>query len=602
MRPSSRWILPCFLFLVELGVASSAWAQQKQVLVLYSTRRDAQIAVVGERELPLILDKGLNNEVDYYSEYIDRARFPNSGYRAVFHDFIEVKYQGRRFDIVIAMDDVALEFVATNRAEFFPETPIVYFTNYPETRRVANSTGILSHLDMRGSIDLAITLQPDLQNIFVVNGAEVGNQLLETAQEQLRSFEPRLTITYLTGLPSKDLESRLAALPARSMIYYLTVNRDGTGQNFHPLEYLDRVTAIANAPVYSWVDSTIDHGIVGGNLKSQTVETQALGELALRVLGGESADSIPISSRDLNVRQVDWRQLRRWGINESRVPAGVTIRFREPTVWDRYKVYILAAVGLLLVQSGLIAALLIQRARRQGAEAGLRVSQTELRSSYERIRDLGARLLNAQETERARIARELHDDISQQVSLLVIDLVMLRGGVEPQMKTLTGEALSRAEGIVKSVHDLSHRLHPAKLRLIGLVPALKDLQRELSQVDIPIAFTYDQVPTALTQEVTLCLFRVVQEGLHNAVKYSHAHAIAVHLASGAKELVLTIADNGVGFDVGSAMGRGLGLISMTERLEAIGGIFEIRSQPGTGTTLEVRVPLSVVKDTQTVAV
>ncbi len=386
------------------------------------------------------------------------------------------------------------------------------------------------------------------------------------------------------------------------MVYYLVVSRDGTGQNFHPLEYLDRVTAIANAPVYSWVDSAMDHGIVGGSLKSQTVETQAIGELALRVLRGERADSIPISSRDLNVRQVDWRQLQRWGISESRIPAGVTIRFREPTVWDRYRVYILAAVGLLLVQSGLIAGLLIQRARRQRAETGLQASQAELRSSYERIRDLGSRLLNAQETERAHIARELHDDISQQASLLVIDLALLRGGAEPQMKTMTDEALSRAEGIVKSVHDLSHRLHPAKLRLIGLVPALRDLQRELSQVDIPITFTYDQVPTSLPREVTLCLFRVAQEGLHNALKYSHARGIAVRLKGSATELTLTIADDGVGFDVGSALGKGLGLISMTERLEAIGATLEIRSWPGSGTTLEVRVPLSVVKDTHTVAV
>jgi signal transduction histidine kinase len=592
-------LLPCFIVLVELAVASSAWAQQKQVLVLYSTRRDAQIAVVGERELPRILDKGLNNEVDYYSEYIDRVRFPNPEYRAGFHDFVQVKYQGRRFDLVIAMDEVALEFVATNRTEFFPETPIVYFTSFPDTPRVANSTGILSHVDMQGTVELATTLQPDLQHIFVVSGTQGADQLLEATRTQLQSFE-RLSITYLTGLSTSELESRLATLPAHSMVYYLFVSSDGTGQNFHPLEYLDRVTAVANAPVYSWVDSTIDRGIVGGNLKSQTVETQAIGELALRVLGGESADSIPISSRDLNVRQVDWRQLLRWKIDESRIPAGVTVRFREPSMWDRYRVYILAALGLLLVQSGLIAGLLIQRARRQRAENELRGSQTALRSSYQRIRDLGARLLNAQETERARIARELHDDITQQMSLLVIDLALLRG--DGQARTLAQEAMTRVEGIVKSVHDLSHRLHPAKLRLIGLVAALRDLQHELTQADVPIAFTYDQVPRALPPDVTLCVFRVVQEALHNALKYSHARAIQVHLGGSANELTLTVADDGIGFDVDAAMGKGLGLISMTERLEAIGGTLQIRSQPAAGTTLEVRVPLSIVKDTETIAV
>ena len=599
-RLSPRWLLPGFVVLMELGLANFAVAQQKQVLVLYSTRRDAQITLIGERELPRILDKGLNNEVDYYSEYIDRVRFPNPTYRAGFHDFVQVKYQGRRFDIVIAMDEVALEFAATNRAEFFPQTPIVYFTAFPETQRVANSTGILSHVDMRGTVELATMLQPDLQHVFVVSGTQGAAQLLEAMRTQLQSFEPRLSITYLTGLPTSELESRLATLPAHSMVYYLFVSNDGTGQNFHPLEYLDRVAAVSNSPVYSWVDSTMDHGIVGGNLKSQTVETQAIGELALRVLSGERADGIPISSRDLNVRQVDWRQLQRWKIPESRVPAGVTIRFQEPTAWDRYRLYILGALGVLLVQSGLIAGLLIQRTRRRRAETGLQASQSELRSSYDRIRDLGARLLHAQETERARIARELHDDITQQMSLLVIDLALLRA--DGQAKTLAQEAMTRVEHIIRSVRDLSHRLHPAKLRLIGLVAALRDLQRELTQADVPITFTYEQVPKTLPPDVTLCVFRVVQEALHNALKYSHARAIRVHLGSSAKELTLTISDDGVGFDVNASMGKGLGLVSIAERLETVGGTFQIRSQPGAGTALDVRVPLSIVKATDIAAV
>jgi signal transduction histidine kinase len=476
----------------------------------------------------------------------------------------------------------------------------VYFTAFPETQRVANSTGILSHVDMRGTVELATVLQPDLQHVFVVSGTQGAAQLLEAMRTQLQSFERRLSITYLTGLPTSELESRLATLPAHSMVYYLFVSNDGTGKNFHPLEYLDRVAAVSNSPVYSWVDSTIDHGIVGGNLKSQTVETQAIGELALRVLGGERADSIPISSRDLNVRQVDWRQLQRWKIPESRVPAGVTISFKEPSVWDRYRLYILGAVGVLLVQSGLIAGLLIQRMRRRRAETGLQASQSELRSSYDRIRDLGVRILHAQETERARIARELHDDITQQMSLLVIDLALLRG--DGQAKTLAEEAMSRVEHIIRSVRDLSHRLHPTKLRLIGLVAALRDLQRELTQPDVPITFTHDEVPKTLPPDVTLCVFRVVQEALHNALKYSHARAIRVHLGSSAKELTLTISDDGVGFDVNASMGKGLGLISIAERLEAVGGTVEIRSRPGAGTALEVRVPLSIVNNTDISAV
>ena len=130
----------------------------------------------------------------------------------------------------------------------------------------------------------------------------------------------------------------------------------------------------------------------------------------------------------------------------------------------------------------LIAGLLVQRTRRRQAEARVIGSQEALRTSYERIRDLGGRLLSAQETERSRIARELHDDISQQVALLSIDLELLDGKAAGAGQQLAGDALNRAQQIAKSLHDLSHRLHPAKLRLIGLVPAINGLRARTGAV------------------------------------------------------------------------------------------------------------------------
>jgi signal transduction histidine kinase len=275
------------------------------------------------------------------------------------------------------------------------------------------------------------------------------------------------------------------------------------------------------------------------------------------------------------------------------------VRFREPSAWDRYKVYIVGAAALLLAQTVLIAGLLVQGARRRQAEEQVHASQAQLRTSYERIRDLGARLLDAQETERARIARELHDDVSQQMALLTIDLELLGNGDQFQPEKLAAEALNRAHDIARSVHDLSRRLHPAKLRLIGLISALQSLQRELSHSETAITFTHDGVPSALPPDLTLCLFRVVQEALQNALKYSRAREVSVHLTGGPKALTLTIADDGVGFDVEAAWGKGLGLVSMGERLEAVGGTFEIHSKPGAGTRLEVRVPAHVVLSSET---
>jgi signal transduction histidine kinase len=311
-------------------------------------------------------------------------------------------------------------------------------------------------------------------------------------------------------------------------------------------------------------------------LKDQVAEAGAVGRVALRVLRGEQAESIPTLAVDLNTPQVDWRQLQNWGIRESRVPPGVQIKFRTPSAWGRYKTYIVSALAVLLAQTMLIAGLLVERTRRRQAEA--------------HIRDLGSRLLRAQETERSRIARELHDDLGQQVALLTIQLELLTSSRLPDREML-GTALQRSHAIGRSLHSLSHRVHPASLRLVGLVPALHALQHELLGFKMAIAVTHENVPAGLSPDVTLCLFRVAQEAVQNALKHSGADAVLVHLRGQNDSLALTVTDSGVGFDVDAVAGKGLGLVSMRERLDPMGGTIEIHSEPGRGTRLEIRVPL-----------
>jgi signal transduction histidine kinase len=445
-------------------------------------------------------------------------------------------------------------------------------------------------LNLTGTLDLAAALQPDLRRVFVVNDAGVSGRLFERpAREQLRSFESRFEITYLSGLPTKELESRLATLPAHSMVYYLIIDRDANGENVNPLAYLGRIAALANAPTYCWVDSAMAYGIVGGRLKSQQAQVRALGELAVRVLSGEAADSIPLVTSDFTVSQVDWRQLQRWGISDARIPAGTLVRFRDPSAWERYKGYIIVAGTLLVLQTALIVGLLIQRVRLRRAEAHLRTSQTELRTSLDRSRDLGGRLLVAQEAERSRIARELHDDISQQVALLAFSV----GQMDPvNVEETRRDADWRIQKIATDLRQLAHRLHPGKLQLIGLAPALKTLALDVEKTSaIDVAFFPEQVPPSLPKDVALCLFRTVQEALQNIVKHSRANNVSIDLKSSLDGLELAITDDGVGFDVEGAWRQGLGLMSMTERVEAIGGTMTIHSAPNNGTRLMVTVPL-----------
>src|SRR5262245_45156428 len=364
------------LLAVAAGVllpAHQALAQdQKQVLVLYSNRRDARIVTVGDRELPRILNAGHPNGVDYYSEFIDQVRLADTDYIAAFRNFLRLKYGGHAFDLIVAMDDNSRTFLEKTRQELFPTVPVVFFSLRKTPQRLPNSTGVSGELNLADTLALATQLQPDTRQVFVVSGAETANAINESvARAQFVPYEPHLEFTYLSGLATEALEARLAALPQHSIVYYLVVYRDGQGESFEPLAYLDRVTAAASAPAYCRVDSALDHGVVGGSLRSQAAQVEAVGAVALRVLRGEAADSIPVAAVDLNVRQIDWRQLRRWGISQSRIPSNTRVLFREPTVWDRFRLYILGAVAVLLAQTALIGGLLVQRTRRRRAEERL---------------------------------------------------------------------------------------------------------------------------------------------------------------------------------------------------------------------------------------
>jgi signal transduction histidine kinase len=589
---------------VACVLARPAYAQEidrpKQVLVLNSTRSDDQFSVVWARELPKLLADGLGERVDFYAEYFDFVRFPRPEYESAYFDFLRLKYADKHIDLLILIGDVVIDFVSRNRNVLFSGTPAVFYTLTVPGSHFANSTGLTNPLHFSGSLDLALALQPDLKRVYVVSGVSALDRRNETqARAEFRRFEGRLEFTYLSGLAMHDLEERLRTLPPHSAVFYLVVSQDGAGEHFQVMSSLSRVASAANAPTYSWADAAVDSGIVGGRRRDQVAQVNAIATLALRVLRGERTDDIPVSSPSTDVDQVDWRQLRRWGLDESRLPIGTRVLFRPPSMWDQYRRYIVAAVMLLLAQSVLIGGLLVQRAKRQrverelrGSERELRGSQAKLRVSYDRIRDLSRRLLGEQEAERARIARELHDDINQQLAILSIELDALGSD---QVQVHTAERLSRArettQSLSTSVRELSHRLHPSKLRLIGLVAAIDNLRRDLSPPHLSIAFSHRDVPAEIAENIALCVFRVAQEALANAVKHSDARHIWVDLTGGPSSIALTISDDGKGFDVNSSSDGGLGLISMRERLESVGGVLEIHATAASGTRLTVTVPI-----------
>jgi len=226
---------------------------------------------------------------------------------------------------------------------------------------------------------------------------------------------------------------------------------------------------------------------------------------------------------------------------------------------------------------------------------------TEHKLAEESLADMGRKLIEAHEEERTWIARELHDDVNQRMALLAVELDRWNQQLPPSAVELHDHihhAIQRLSNIATDIQALSHRLHSSKLEYLGLVAAAKSFCRELSeQHQAEIDFRDMAMPRSVPKEISLCLFRVLQEALQNAMKYSGVRHIKVELRGTEGEIQLTVSDLGIGFDPQDAIHRrGLGLISMRERMQLVRGEISINSQPGSGTTIHARVPFSSSSD------
>ncbi len=223
------------------------------------------------------------------------------------------------------------------------------------------------------------------------------------------------------------------------------------------------------------------------------------------------------------------------------------------------------------------------------------VDITKRKESEEALSSVNRRLIRAQEEERIRIARDLHDDIGQRLALFAIRLSQLQeySAVSPSdLPSHIGQMQQELEDLSSGVQNLSHELHSSKLDYLGVAPAMRSWCKEFGQKqNLEIDFESNHVPNSVPPEVALSLFRVLQEALHNAAKHSGVKHFNVQLRANLEEINLTVNDLGVGFDTeATVQGQGLGLISMRERLRLVNGDLTIESQPKCGTTIYARVP------------
>jgi len=314
----------------------------------------------------------------------------------------------------------------------------------------------------------------------------------------------------------------------------------------------------------------------GGYLESFAKAGTIVGRLAVRILNGERPQYVLILQAS-NAYLFDWWALRRWGFSESELPPGSAVLFRPPSLWQRAKSIWVAMLFVILCLSVLNLYVRLKRAKN-------------------RQMGLSGMLITAQERERSRLASEIHDDFSQRLALMALELE----NAEEAIGTSPDEAIQQVHKIFNSaselgadLHTLSHRLHSSTLERLGLVPGVRALCKEFAaQQRIEIDFLSDNVPSSVHPDVALCLFRIAQEGLRNLKKHSGASKGQVRLCKVGDKLLLSVYDEGIGFDPRD-LGKkeGLGICSMEERTNLLGGQFEIHSKPGRGTRIEASLPL-----------
>jgi PAS domain S-box-containing protein len=524
-------------------------------------------------------------------------------------------------------------------------------------------------------------------------------------ERELGPLAGRLAITYWSDLGFDEMRRRAALLPAGSAILFGLLLVDADGIPHEQSHALSGLHAVASAPIFGVFDSDLGSGLVGGPLIPVAVLSQKAAEVAVRILGGEVPSNIQTPPTGPAGSVFDWRELRRWGISEARLPAGSEVRFREPSLWERYRWRIMGVASLILIQALLILGLLVNQARRRRAERRLSESEdrlalaaedvgiwvwdsstnqvvgntrwwtlfglapartfsletvircvhpadrqqlreavrrsldehgaflsefrvelpdgtrrwlsargrpesgaaapggrllgatidiTERKAAEEAARDLSRRLIQSQEQERARVARELHDDMTQRLARLAIDAAKVeQTPINARVRKVI-EGLR--QGLVRlsdDVHALSYRLHPSVLEDLGLVDALRIECDQCSKgSSTNVGLSVGSLPVAIPSDQALCLFRVAQEALRNTMRHADAREVEISLSGAADGLQLVVQDDGIGFEPKSqAQHLSLGLASMRERVSLLGGELDVESQPGVGTLVLAWVPL-----------
>ena len=591
-----------------------AAAEPRRVLMLYSYGFHFAPWHVVSARFREELFKQSPQPVDLYEASLDTARFREAEKEAAFVDNLRALFAERQLDLVVAMGAPAARFFQRHRSQFFPSTPLLIVA--AEERTIdrgslsALDAAVTTTFDLRLFIDHILQVLPKTTTVAVVIGASPLEKFW--AEEMRKAFFPfgdRVQFEWLNDLPFNDMQRRVSQLPPQSAVFYATVWVDAKGIPYEHNRALAALRAVATAPIFSIMDHNLGHGIVGGPLQpSQKIGDRAA-EVAVRILNGETPDSIKTPPEGLATPAYDWRELQRWNISEASLPVGSIVQFRAPTLWESYRWHLMALFLALLGQAALIGWLFIERHGRRRAELQ---SQGRLVELMHLNRTAGAAALSAS------LSHELYQPLAAILSNAEAAELLLK--ISPmdldQMEEILADSRQadlRAAEIIRHLRDLVKRKSELELQKVDLNNVVTDTLRILSPeakernivlsmggVQRPLPVLADQVHL---QQVLINLASNGMDAMSDTI--SGGRVLTIHTAEVEEsEVRVSVSDRGIGIpreklnDVFNAFyttkqhGTGLGLSIARTIVETYGGRIWAENRSDGGAAFHFTLPLA----------
>jgi signal transduction histidine kinase len=617
------WVGAAVILVVSVGETAAqpnpgeTAAQPKQILFLHSYGPNFQQATAWSAEIRNELNRQSPWPLDVQEHSLVTARSGDEAAEAKFVEYLKALYAQRPPDLVVAIFAPAARFVQRHRADLFPTTPMLLAV--VEVRRVEQSmlseqdAAVGVRFDEAALVQNILRLLPETKAIAMIIGNSPNERFWAAEQQRIlgRLLENKVALIFYNERPFKEILKEVASLPPHSAIFFLVLAVDGAGAVYGDKEPLKRISEVANAPIFSFDDTYLTSGIVGGPMFSAAEGARPTAAVAIRMLGGEKGSDIKVPPIEFSAPKYDWRQLQRWNISESRLPPGSEILFREPTAWQRYSWQIALTTAVILAQAGLISALLNARRRRRLAEVQSRQRMAELARvirfstageltgsiAHEINQPLGSILTNA-ETADAILKSQ-----SPEIAALPV-IVELKDIVKDILHDdqRAGEVIRRMSSLLKKA--------PFELKNLDLNDVAREAIEFLStlavarKVELVSGITPDALPI-LGDRIQLqqVILNLVVNGI-DAMKDtpSENRVISIRTSRVKNFAELSVSDCGPGipedkikevfepFFTSKAEGMGMGLSIARTIMEAHNGRIWAENEPG-GATFRVKLPL-----------